>query len=158
MDNKKILDIKNQIDNLTSRLSMLEELHKETMEKIKDTQEKCSHEFVFIYRKYENKAYDYIQYGKCLACGKIMVLSPENINLDTNELISDEQIIDVVMDDIEHYNLDCDCNKNIDLLHEAENIFNNMINNNQDNRYSKCCIKREIFETIKGIKLTKKKK
>ena len=157
MDYKKIIDTKVEISNLKSRLKELENATLETIEKINEVQNNCSHEMIFIYRKYENRAYEYLQYGKCLVCGKTIALTPDNVNSDTNELILEEKIIDVVAKEVEQWSHECDCNKNAEELREAERVFNS-ITNDADYLYSRDCIKTEIIESVKAIKGTTKKK
>lgn len=151
MNYQKIRETKIQMSDLNLRMQILEELHKETFEKIKETQENCNHEIIFIYRKYENKAYDYLQYGHCLVCGKGITLTPNNVNSDTNEIVDEERIIDVVGDNIEKWNIDCDCSQDKSEIEEAQRVFNSLTND-ADYLYSRDCIKREIVEAVQTLK------
>lgn len=156
MDYKQIRENKIQMNNLTSRLNILEELHKETLEKIKFTQESCNHDLIFINRKYENKAYEYIQYGKCLVCGKGMTLTSNNVDIDSFEVVESDRIIDVA-NKVEKWDIECDCKEDKLQLDIAQRVFDDMIIDS-DCFYSKDCIKREIIVEMGKIKEINKKK
>lgn len=149
MNYTKITETKNEINNLNSRLELLEELHKETLEKILETQKSCSHEFILINKKYRNLVYDFLQFGKCLVCGCSITLTSTNVEIDKHEIIDAEKIINVA-GEVEEWNLDCDCNTSKSDLEEAQRVFDSLINN--DELCSRDFIKNEIIKSIKDIK------
>ena len=156
MDYQKIRETKIQISDLSLRLQILEELQKETLGKINETQKNCNHDLIFINSKSANKAHEYLQCGKCLVCGKGMTLTPGNVDLDTNELILDEQIIDVSTQ-VDTWSFECDCSERRRELETAQIVFNNLTND-ADYLYSKDCIETEIIEAVKALKGKTKKK
>ena len=154
MDYTSVRKIKEKKEGLVSRLNLLEEMHKETMEKIYETQNICNHEFIFINKKYENKAYDYLQYGKCLVCGKGITLKPNNFDLSNEIFISEDKIIDV-SGEVEDLTIDCDCSLTKDELEEAQRTFDRLLNNADYTRYT---IKKAIIDAVNEVKSYKKKK
>lgn len=154
MDYKRIIDIKKQSFNLMLRLNMLEELHKETIEKINKTQNICNHEFIFINRKYENKAYDYLQCGKCLICGRGITLNHKNFDLDEKIFVPSEKIIDV-SGEIEIFDVVCDCSESKSEFDEAQKVFDNLIE--REPLRFKETVKYEITLAIKKMREIKKK-
>lgn len=154
MDYKRIREIKAKSDNLTSRLQLLEEMHKETIEKIAETQNACDHEFVLINKKYANKVYEYLQYGKCLVCGCGITLTSTNVDINNYKIIDEAQIIDVT-DGVETFYLDCDCSKLNEELEKAQRVFDVLIGNDD---CSKDCLKNSIIYAINKDKLYKKEK
>ena len=145
MDYKRIKEIKSQSINLISRMQMLEELHKETMEKIDDVQKVCNHEFIFINQKYTNKVYNYLKCGKCLVCDKRITMTPNNFALEEKIFISTDKIIDV-SGEFDEWAIDCDCSETKSEIEEAQRVFNRLMN---ESEYEKDTIKSAIDESVK---------
>ena len=150
MDYTKIRETKIQVNDLSLRLQLLEELHKETLEKISETQKNCNHDLIFINKKYANKAHGYLKSGQCLVCESGIMLTPNNVNLKNNSEVNPEQILDVSIG-IEGWGLDCDCVQDKSEIEEAKRVFNSLTND-ADYLYSRDCIKNEIVEAVKNIK------
>lgn len=155
MDFKNTKDLKFKIESLNSRMQVIEEMHKETMEKIIELQNNCCHELIFVNKKYENKAYEYLYCGKCLICGKGITLTPNNINIDNHELVDADNIIDVT-ESVEEWNLDCDCTLSKNETEEAQRVFDTLFESDYSLRFKECA-KHEIIHAIKNMRLTKKK-
>lgn len=151
MNYQKIRETKIQMSDLKLRLQTLEELQKETYERIKETQNSCNHDLIFINRKYKNLVYNYLQIGQCLICGKDMTLKPNNCTVDKNIVISSEQILDIAPgisdEDFEELMVE----ENNCEIEEAQRVFNSLTND-ADYLYSRDCIKNEIVEAVKNIK------
>lgn len=133
---------------------MLEELHKETMEKIDDVKKVCNHEFIFINQKYTNKVYDYLKCGKCLVCGKEITMAPNNFALEEKIFIPTDKIIDV-SGEFDEWAIDCDCSEIKSEIEEAQRVFNRLMN---ESDYAKDTIKSAIVCAVNEMKLYKKKK
>ena len=155
MDYKRIREIKAKSEGLVSRMYLLEEMQKETMEKINETQKVCNHEFIFINKKYENKAYEYLQYGKCLICGKGITLTPNNFELNDKMCIPSEKIVDVA-EKIDDFAIDCDCSESKSEVEEAQRVFDQLITTFGDTLFIKKSIINSINELRKVETLKKK--
>lgn len=156
MNYQRIKQTKRKVNKLNLRLQALEKLTKQTLEEFKNIEKSCDHELIFINKKYENLAYEYIQYGKCLVCGKAIELTPENLNIDNQEVINSEQIIDIA-EKVEKWTLECECSQTKLEMEEAKRIFDDLISN-REFLYSKEEIKQEIFKGVNNIKGNTKKK
>lgn len=152
MNYTRIRDIKAKSEGLVSRMCLLEEMHKETMEKINETQNICNHEFIFINKKYGNKAYEYLQYGKCLICGKGITLKPNNFEVDERIFIPSEKIIDV-SGEIEFWDVLSDCSESKSEIEEAQRVFDKLLN---ESNYSRDCIKSAIVDAVNEARIYNK--
>lgn len=145
MDYKKIKETKIQMNDLNSKMKLLENLQTETFEKTKKIQQTCKHDLIFINKKYKNKNCEYLQFGQCLVCGKTISLTPNNVNIETNKVIDEEYIVDVSQN-VEEWCIDCDCLDVKREIEEAQKVFDSLIYD--DNLYSRYYIKRKIAEAL----------